>query len=129
MRSGDISIRSHKLSVQHSAFKQQATSTIRDQDCLRIEGSPISKKGLLPDPVAPAQLLKAPTPAYAYQVSQLTNYIKNGELNQRIESPKVKKNGHKVIVADRKGAIHHSTSKEVLNDDMREVFSVDSKLA
>ena len=39
-------------------------------------------------------------------------------------------NNPKVVVSNNtKGAIHHSTSKDVLNDDMREVFSAGSKLA
>lgn len=78
--------------------------------------------------------MKAPSRTYAYQVSQLSVNEKNElqapsrQVDTKNVSGAVKRNNPKVVVAT-KGAIHHSTSKDVLNDDMREVFSAGSKLA
>lgn len=134
MRSGDLSTRSRNpsdLDKNASGFKGRA---------LKIEGSPLAVKTLLMEaPLGNSPLLPpmpmAPSRTYAYQVSQLSVHDK-----QELQPPRLadgknatgasKRGNPKVVVSNAtKGAIHHSTSKDVLNDDMREVFSAGSKLA
>ena len=48
---------------------------------------------------------------------------------QATSSVMTKTNRPKVVVNNSNGGVLHSTSKDVLNDDMREVFSAESRLA
>ena len=134
MRSGDLSTRSRNPS-------DNAHNQTHHNVGLKVTGSPLGVKTGLKDPQVNTPLLppmtnKAPSRTYAYQVSQLSLNEK-----QETESKAVKHDAKNVTGASKranpkvvvnnttKGAIHHSTSKDVLNDDMREVFSAGSKLA
>ena len=111
---------------------------------LKIEGSPMGiktghKEPLLntpllpPMPPPPMTVNKAPSRTYAYQVSQLSvnekqESVRNVDL-KNVTGASKRANPKVVVSNTTKGAIHHSTSKDILNDDMREVFSAGSKLA
>ena len=87
----------------------------------------------MPPFIAPP--LKTPSRNHAYQVSQLSN----NEIRQSkrelagskttINSVITRTTRPKVVVNNSLGGVLHSTSKDILNDDMREVFSAESRLA
>lgn len=84
-------------------------------------------------PPPPMTVGKAPSRTYAYQVSQLSvnekqESVRNVDL-KNVTGASKRANPKVVVNNTTKGAIHHSTSKDILNDDMREVFSAGSKLA
>ena len=144
MRSGDLSTRSRNQSdiLQNSTMHP---NTGFNKSGLKIEGSPMGIKTgqkmpenntplLPPMPPPPLTQAKAPSRTYAYQVSQLSVNDKQESSARNVDLKNVtgasKRANPKVVVSNTtKGAIHHSTSKDILNDDMREVFSAGSKLA
>ena len=144
MRSGDLSTRSRNQSdiLQNSTMHQPNTGF--NKSGLKIEGSPMGIKTghkeplintplLPPMPPPPMTVAKAPSRTYAYQVSQLSvnekqESVRNVDL-KNVTGASKRANPKVVVSNTTKGAIHHSTSKDILNDDMREVFSAGSKLA
>ena len=134
MRSGEV-----------STAKKTQNQTSRD-NILKITGSPISGAGQTMQVNINAYdgqntiripPLAAPSPTYAYQVSQLTGAASQAQhasghhhhSGNQDSTPKSPRKNPKVVVTNQRGSIHQSASRDVLNDDMREVFSAGSNLA
>ena len=105
---------------------------------------PQSTHALLNQDLSP--LMKAPSPTYAFQVSQLSLHEKladdkankdggsskaiNGVTQGNNQNLSARKHSKKVdkILSSQRVPMHHSMSKDVLNEDMKEVYQVDKQL-
>ena len=135
-RSGDLSTRSRNPSETRS--KKTGGGTVVN-DYLRIEGksprgSPVPKAADMIEILQPDTAIMQ-TPSKQHVDDQQTpfstreNSKKNLHMTKEEQGPKSKSNhsrNPKVIVNNQMGVIH-SISRDILNDDMREVFTADSQ--
>lgn len=135
--------RSSEISNSKGQINQKFQNQTSRDSILKITGSPLNAQGnntmhKYKKSEIKIPPIKNPSPTYAYQVSASTvqqaadhsHSHHHGVAGSHADkSPASPRKNPKVVVANQRGAIHQSASRDVLNDDMREVFSAGSNLA